>query len=102
MALKINLNLEEIKTFLRVENNLEDDLIQSLQKAAKNEAESFLNTDFHEYDEDGNLIKENEAPEEVKTWILNRIAVLYENRGEVPAPDYSMIRHLRVYPFCGV
>ncbi|MGG3737256.1 head-tail connector protein [Aeribacillus pallidus] len=83
-----------------MENNLEDNLIQSLKTAASNEAERFLNTDFSTTDETGQTI-ENEAPVEVKIWVLNRMAELYENRGRVPEPDFSMIQHLRVYPFNG-
>lgn len=100
MSLKITMTLEEMKLFLRVENDLEDALIQNLKKTASNEAERFLNTDFSTTDETGNVI-ENEAPDEVKQWVLNRMAQLYENRGQVPPPDFSMIQHLRDYPFDG-
>jgi hypothetical protein len=98
MSLKITVDLGYMKNYLRVEHSLDDDLIEDLFNTASNEAESFLNTDFHEYDESGNLI-ENEAPSEVKFWVLNRMAEMYENRGMISQPDYSSIQHLRVYPF---
>lgn len=98
--LKLSLTLEDVKNFLKIDFDDDDALINRMIQTAANEARGFLNTDFHTYDENGQLIQENEAPPEVHDWIQNRVAELYENRGNRPAPNFDDLQHLRVYPFC--
>lgn len=93
MALKVTLTLTGVKTYLRVDVDEDDELIGDLQASAISEAEEFLNTDFP--DAEG---VPQEAPAPVKTWVLNRIAELYENRGMRISPDFSPLQKYRVYP----
>lgn len=97
--LKLTLTLEKVKNFLKIDFDDDDELINDMIQEAANEARGFLNTDFHTYDENGLLIQENDAPAEVNAWVRNRVAELYENRGNAPEPNFKPIHHLRVYPF---
>jgi hypothetical protein len=45
---------------------------------------------------------DQESPAQVKLWVFNRVAELYENRGVKIAPNFEVIQPLRVYPFKGV
>jgi hypothetical protein len=45
---------------------------------------------------------DQESPTQVKLWVFNRVAELYENRGVKIAPNFEVIQPLRVYPFKGV
>jgi uncharacterized phage protein (predicted DNA packaging) len=99
--IKTTITTALLKSFLKISFSDDDALIDRFIKTATNEAQEKLNNDFHEYDEEGNLIAEKEAPEEVQTWILNRAGELYETRGKTTNPDISGIKHHRIYPFSG-
>lgn len=101
-ALKLATTPEKIINFLKLDISPDDptynDVIEELGDfitEAAAEAQGHLRTDFHEYDEDGTLIKENQAPPEVNAWVRDRVAQKYENT-PAPAPDFSSIDHLRV------
>lgn len=93
MALQVTLTLTGIKAYLRVDADEDDGLITDLQASAMSDAEEFLNTDFPNAEG-----VPQEAPAPVKTWVLNRIAELYENRGVRISPDFSPLQKYRVYP----
>lgn len=101
-ALKLAMTPEKIKNFLKLDisptdptyNDVMEELGDFITEAAA-EAQGHLKTDFHEYDEDGTLIKENPAPPEVNAWVRDRVVQKYENT-PAPAPDFSSIDHLRV------
>jgi hypothetical protein len=104
MALKITINGNELLDFVRVESGFDDSGVNSLLDAAKVEAEQFLNTDFHTEatDDEGVVtITEVEAPATVKTWVFNRVAQLYDNRGNAVTVDYTLLKPHRIYPFRG-
>jgi hypothetical protein len=105
MALQITITGNELNDYLRVDPGNDGVTITMLLETAKNEALQFLNTDFSTtvVNEDGTTTTtENESPIEVKTWVFNRVAELYENRGVRITPNFDMIQPLRVYPFKGV
>ncbi len=74
MALKdrITLALEEVKSFLHVDHDTEDIILQRMLTGAANAAEQYLNHDFGD----------DPVPEEVEIWILNRVARQFQRRGE--------------------
>lgn len=107
---------EEAKLHLRVDHDDEDELIAHLIESAKQSADRFLNNPFEDQ-----LGVPQEIPADVKTWVLRRVAFLYEQRVEnvvadtVPgagtvdygrsvgsqqagALDYSLIRPYRLNP----
>lgn len=67
--------LDEVKNYLRVENNLDDLLIGDFTAAAIEEAGNYLNRDW----------PAGEYPTAIKTDILTLIAWKYENRGDMAA-----------------
>lgn len=73
---RLTLALAEAKAYLRVEVDDEDALITELIAAAKSSADAFLNNPFVR---DGTPLP---IPVEVKTWVLRRVAFLYEQRVE--------------------
>lgn len=74
MALKdkMTVTLEEIKTFLYIDHDDEDVILQRMLAGAANTAEQYLNHDFGD----------KPVPEEVELWIINRVARQYKRRGE--------------------
>lgn len=101
MPLQITFIDNEINNYLRVDTGIDAEVIDAMKDAALIEAEAFLNTDFNEYDEEGNLIAQNEAPATVKLWVMSRMAQLYEGRGQRNKPDFTLLKPHRVYPFGG-
>jgi len=89
MTLEIDFTLDELKNFIRVEHNADDFLIPRFKNSAISEVDSYLNNDF-----EGLII-----PPDVALWIMNRTASYYENRGNVPKPDFSSVERYRKYPF---
>lgn len=114
MPLLVTVQVGELEEFLRVDDTGETLVINLLTEMAKQEAEMYLNTDFSTTTTtvDGStVITPQEAPKPVKVWIFNRIAQLYETRGETGqkyatalnplAPDFSILKPYRVFPFKG-
>ena len=79
---KISLTLDEIKTFLHIDHDAEDVILQRMLDAAANAAEQYLNHDFTRIDADTGETIEDPVPEDVELWILNRVARQYQRRGE--------------------
>jgi len=105
VALKITFEPNEILDYLRVDSGDDETTIDQMKEEAMGEAEDFLNTDFHLIVIDpvtNEVVKvEQEAPIAVKSWVKNRIAEKYENRGQEPPPDFTTIKGHRVLPFRG-
>ena len=94
MALEINLTIEELKSYLRVEHDAEDKIIKKFLASAINELDNHLNNDFSDYEE---------QPPELEIWVMNRVATYYENRqGNVPEPDFSSVERYRKYPMANI
>ena len=74
---RLTVTLAEAKAYLRVDGSEDDDLIEALVGSAKASADAFLNNPFQ--DGDGG---EHDIPEAVRSWVLRRAALLYENRVE--------------------
>ena len=74
-------SLEMLKQHLRVDHNLEDDLIAAYGLAATQQAEHILGREIV-CREDENALAETEqtVPLAVKTWICLAVADLYEKR----------------------
>ena len=74
---RLTLDLAEVKAYLRVEHDEEDALLEELVKGAKASADAFLNNPF----QDASGAPEP-IPDDVKLWVLRRVAFLYEQRVE--------------------
>ncbi len=80
-----DLTIEEVKKYLRVENNLEDTTITIMLEASKSMILSFLNVDsfeyyLHYYDSNGNIIGDREIPKEFTMASLMLCSHWYERR----------------------
>jgi uncharacterized phage protein (predicted DNA packaging) len=73
--------LTKVKQWLKVEHDLENDLLEELKTLAINEAQNYMQNDFEEVDEQGELVLEP-IPFNIILACLMLIAHLYENRGE--------------------
>lgn len=76
------LTLDQIKNWLKIENDLENLLLIDLKEVAIHEAFNFMQNDFSEVGESGELVN-IPIPFNVKTACFMIIAYLYENRGEI-------------------
>lgn len=74
---RLTVTLAEAKAYLRVDGDEEDELITELIGAAKAGADAFLNNPF--VDSAGAPLV---IPNDVKLWVLRRVAFLYEQRIE--------------------
>lgn len=73
---RLNLPLPTVKAYLRVDHDEEDNLLEELVKGATASADAYLNNPF-------TIDGVPEAiPDDVKAWVLRRVAFLYENRVE--------------------
>lgn len=107
---RLQLNMAEVKAYLRVEHDEEDALLEELVKAVKTSADSYLNNPFT-----GASGAEEPIPDDVKVWVLRRVAYLYEQRlenvsgdtlagvgevdyGKVSSFDYTLFRPYRLNP----
>lgn len=77
MSLKdnITLTLEEVKNFLKVEQNEDNSLIEKLISGAASKAEEVTNRDFGEVGDEDDL-------DAIEVWILQRVARVYQRRIE--------------------
>lgn len=83
MALtSFTITLDETKVYLKVEHDLENDLITDLTQAAIEEVGSYLNRDW----------LQGEYPAAVKMAVLEAVAFWYENRGDSDLPDIAKDR----------
>lgn len=73
---RLSVTLAETKAHLRVEFGEDDALITDLIAAAKASADAFLNNPFQVAGVDRAI------PADVKTWVLRRVAFMYEQRVE--------------------
>lgn len=96
-ALVLTVTVEKIKSFLKLETDADNGLIEDMILEAAAEARNFLNTDFYTFGPAGELLPQT-APPEVNGWIRNRVCEKYEAEGTEPAPNFGTIAHLRVYP----
>ena len=74
---RLNVTLEDAKTYLRVDADDEDTLIESLIGEAKASADAFLNNPFTD-----SAGANEDIPADVKAWVLRRVAFMYEQRVE--------------------
>ena len=79
---RLTVTLAETKLYLRVDHDDEDNLLTELVDSAKSSADQFLNNPFT--DSAGNP---RPIPLDVKTWVLRRVAFLYEQRIETLKAD---------------
>jgi uncharacterized phage protein (predicted DNA packaging) len=78
---RLSLDPEDVKTYLRVDHDADDDIIEMLVDSAKEHADEFLNNEFTHEDEDGEEV-EDDIPAPIKMWVLKRVARNYERRSE--------------------
>jgi uncharacterized phage protein (predicted DNA packaging) len=72
---RLELNLEDVKSFLRIVHNHEDGLISSMIDAARELADEYLNNPFRD------ATGANQAiPSVVKIWCMSIVADMFENR----------------------
>lgn len=76
---RLILLLPEVKSYLRITHNEDDDLLNVLIEAAKEELDAHLQNEFTEEDEQGNVLN-LDIPFKVRTAALKIIATLYEAR----------------------
>lgn len=111
---RLTVTVEDAKHFLRVDGSEDDQLIMELVDSAKASADAFLNNPFT--DSTGADLP---IPDDVRLWVLRRVAFAYENRVEslvidnvagvgsaeyggrlqqATTLDYSLIRPYRLNP----
>jgi uncharacterized phage protein (predicted DNA packaging) len=83
MALvQLVITLEEMKKYLRIDHNADDDLLTLLIETAKEQAEAFLNHDFTEIDSEG-VVRQMTIPFSVKLACMRMVNSWYDYRDEV-------------------
>lgn len=82
------LTVEEIKTFLKVENDLENELLLQLRDTAYQKVEEFIGFDFTTYKPNGDpLDNPYTVPATMHLAVKQIIAYLYEHRGDEGAAE---------------
>lgn len=76
------ITLDTIKSWIRVEHNLDDTLLGNLRLVAVNEAFNYTQNDFNETNDAGELV-DVPIPFNVVLACMMLVGFLYENRGEV-------------------
>jgi uncharacterized phage protein (predicted DNA packaging) len=76
------ITLQEMKKYLRVDHNADDELITFLIEAAKEQAEAYLNHDFTEINEEG-VVTYLTIPSSVKLAIMRMVNSWYDYRDDV-------------------
>lgn len=74
---RLIVTLTEMKNYLRVSHEEDDEYIADLINAAKEDADNYLNNPFE--DAEG---EELDIPSTVKRWVMARVARQYERRVE--------------------
>jgi Phage gp6-like head-tail connector protein len=91
------ITIEQIKAWLKIEHDLENDILENLREFASYEAFNFIQNNFEELDENGELV-EKPIPFNVKLACLLLISYMYENRGDEPnAMPINIVKML--YPY---
>lgn len=84
---RLDISLEEAKTYFRVDTDLEDEVIMGCVDAAKSEADAYLQNPF--VDADGEALP---IPPALKMWVLRRAHHHYVQRvGGVASESVSGI-----------
>jgi hypothetical protein len=76
-----SITLDQIKAWLKIEHDLDNDILLNLKEVAINEAFNFMQNDFEIEVEDTGELVNAPIPFNIKTACLMFIAYLYENRG---------------------
>jgi hypothetical protein len=74
------ITIEQIKAWLKIEHDLEDEILWNLREYAAWEVFGFMQNDFEELDESGELVSVP-IPFNVKLACLLLISYMYEHRG---------------------
>lgn len=77
------ITIAAIKAWLKIEHDLDDDILNDLREFASYEAFNFTQNNFEELDEKGELVV-LPIPFNVKLACLSLIAYMYEHRGDDP------------------
>ena len=80
MENRINVSLDEVKSFLRIKSTDEDELLQALLDTAKEHIWNFLNNDFTETDSETGEVTYQDIPRTVEHAVKMLVAYLYEKR----------------------
>lgn len=81
--------IDEVKTHLRIQQDEEDEYIETLIKQAQTAAEDYCRVSFEEPDEEG---KVPEAPEPVRLAVILMTSFYYENRDIPDVTTYKATR----------
>jgi hypothetical protein len=91
------ITIEQMKLWLKIEHDLENEILWNLREFASYEAFNFTQNDFEELDENGELV-EKPIPFNVKLACLLLISYMYENRGNDPTQlPFNVMKML--YPY---
>ena len=82
-------SVDEVKTHLRIQQDEEDEYIETLIKQAQTAAEYYCRVSFEEPDEEG---KVPEAPEPVRLAVILMTSFYYENRDIPDMTTYKATR----------
>jgi hypothetical protein len=91
------ITMTQIKAWLKIEHDLDNDILENLREFASYEAFNFTQNNFEELDEKGELVV-LPIPFNVKLACLILIAYMYEHRGDDPNDLPSNVIKL-LYPF---
>lgn len=64
------INLNRVKSFLRIDNDAYDEALKLILKGVKAQADTYCNSDFYEFDGD--------IPADVELWILQACQLIYD------------------------
>lgn len=89
----LDINLEDVKRWLKVEHDMDDDFLRLITESAKEQAGGYLNRDW----------VRNDYPNSVRVDVLNIIAYRYEHRGdetsgELPPIPLPGLKRYRLLP----
>ena len=82
LAERLAITVEETKSYLKVEHDEDDTLISDLIDVAIEQADTLMNNEFTEVDEDTGEETETTIPTSVKLACLKMVAAWYEHRGD--------------------
>lgn len=91
------ITMAQIKAWLKIEHELDDDILKDLREFASYEAYNFTQNNFEETDDNGELVLKP-IPFNVKLACLSLIAYMYEHRGDDPNELPMHVVKL-LYPF---
>lgn len=75
------ITMAEIKAWLKIEHDIDDDILENLREFASYEAFNFMQNNFEETNENGELVNVP-IPFNIKLACLLLIAHMYEHRGD--------------------